>query len=76
MHKLGRTLRQRWGFEQATASFFVHLASAFDSVDKLSLEDRGCGLESRLAYKAHKSILRVHQEEGEGRWERLTHGAF
>ncbi len=72
MHKLGWTLEQRLGFEQATAPLFVHLASAFDSVDKLSLEDRGCGLESRVAYKAHKRILRINQVEGQGRWERLT----
>ncbi len=37
MHNLRRILEQRWSFQQATVTCFVHFASAFDSVERDSL---------------------------------------
>ncbi len=65
MHKLRRTLEQRWSFQQATVMCFVEFASAFDSVDRDSLWRilAAGGIPPKLI-KADQGVLLVDRDDG------------
>ncbi len=64
MYNQCRKLEHLWGFQQATVMCFVGFASAFDSVDRVSLWLIMAG---NGALEADQGVLRVNQDEGKGK---------